>query len=277
MPKYTEYELDYLQNNYPNIGCKACSQHLNREYWSLKRKALSMGLRVSEQAIDIIRHSKFRSVEKLSVNPQHFIDIKTSHHAYLLGFIWGDGYIHKKGHKIIINICESDGITLEETILKTGNWHRNIYYTKIETHQNAMRFSISNKRLYNFLYELGYDVKSYISHQKILEYIPDNYKHLWLRGLIDADGSFYYGKNKGFCIASTYEQDWDYLLSFFNKLQIFPKVRRRIHLFGKNSEFCFSRYLFFKILSNYIYPNGWDDIGLKRKFNRCQEIISIYA
>lgn len=276
---YTKEEEKFLLDNYSTLGPARCSKFINKQPPAITAKARRMGLFVPKENIIKNKLLNSRSDSKLSVNPTPFINVETPYHSYLLGFLWGDGYLDKKRRMISIHIAESDALLLDSTINQTGKWFRAINYSKITTHQNSVKYIISNKRLYNFLSEYNYEIKSICSHKKILDYIPNDYKYLWIRGLIDADGSFYCNKInnknrfKGFCITSTYEQDWSYLLSFFQNLNINIKYRQRIIKSGKSSEIFFTKIEDFISLYNYIYPNTWDNVGLKRKHDKCLYIL----
>jgi hypothetical protein len=129
--------------------------------------------------------------------------------------------------------------------------------------------------LARFLLEHDYAAKSWKSADRILATVPEQLRHYWFRGLMDADGSWIYNdqagrphlKMTGFSVASGFEQDWTYLTTYLDTLNIEARVVRRSHAKGNHSSIviCNNRAGAI-ILGETLYRDyGTDGIGLKRK------------
>lgn len=271
---FSEDEIQYLKNNYPILGAVKCAEVLNRPQSAINSKAFRLGLRINCKTISQI--NRVYSPTKLNVNPNGFINIETIYHAYMLGFLWGDGNLYKPKHMISIQINKDDGKILEPIFMNTGKWLCNYYNKRELTHKPYCRFLNSNKALYNFLETLSYTDKSVASHKLPLLHIPEKWRYLWLRGYIDADGCFCKGKgnHKSFELTSSYQQDWDYLLDYFKLYDINLKINRRIRTTGKNSSLVCNTFKDIYNLGKLIYPTLWDGIGLERKYLKWQLIIN---
>lgn len=197
---------------------------------------------------------------------------KTKESAYFLGLLWGDGHLYIKYERILLTMISEDFETIEPIIDSvccfTKSYRQRNHWKPITT------ISKTNRAAFNWLMSHNYHNKSYASLQSILENIPTELQHYWLRGYFDADGCAYFNNKQylaQFTYCSTYDQDWEFLLDFLAKKGIETKVTQRIFKTQKSSilrgcgkqncvNFC-----------NLLYPNGYD-FGLKRKFDKFQEI-----
>lgn len=195
----------------------------------------------------------------------------TKESSYLLGFIWGDGYLYKKTNKVTVEIISKDFIYLEPIVNKVGKF---TFFSRKKISQfrkPQCGFTVTNRIFFNFLLSLGYGDKSYHSHKNILEFIPEHLKSFWLRGFFDADGCIYYNK-ENYCLQSTfcssYEQDWsffsDYLTSNNIKNTIIYRNYKKtkhsvVRIIGKKNNLN---------LFNLLYENQKYDFGYKRKFDK---------
>lgn len=119
--QYTDQEVDFLKNNYPKYGPAFCSLHLKRTQSNIQWKAVCLGIKyISKNPRTIKPNNKFK------VNADHFINVTTPEHAYLLGFIWADGSIcpkDKTKDRITIEIVKRDYESIKHIIEKTGDWN----------------------------------------------------------------------------------------------------------------------------------------------------------
>ena len=137
----------------------------------------------------------------------------------------------------------------------------------------------SNKILYNFLTEKGYEEKSLEDPYKILDIIPENLKHYWWRGYIDGDGSFYCNKKNHvyrFQISGSYNQKWDSLIKLCENLKVEYHVKKyeKISKLGKIHRYStldVRKIDSIQKMGNYIYQN-YDYLGLDRKYHKFQSI-----
>lgn len=206
------------------------------------------------------------------------IDVFDKYWAYFLGFFWGDGCF-KSGNGYMtpnIRIVEEDALSLFSVFEKVSPFQFKRQELKNRRTQGGFFFT-KNRGLIDLMLNNDFLLKSKNSPSKILSQIPkENHRYFWL-GYIDADGCFY--KRKGriggtFSLAGSYEQDWSDFLVLLNELEIENFFYfQKSYLSGRGSvlEIKYGPDLF--RLSKYLYPNDFE-FGLKRKFNKCQNIIS---
>jgi len=87
----------------------------------------------------------------------------------------------------------------------------------------------------------------------------------FIRGIIDGDGCIYFNnKQPQIHIASTYEQDWNYMVIISEKLNIDYSIRRIINKNNSHSIFYIGTVKNSLIFLNWLYKN-YDGVGLHRK------------
>jgi len=216
-----------------------------------------------------------KKYEDYNVNPRQFINPITIESAYILGLLWADGSIFRKGKHANISLVTTypDFLYINPLMLKTGKWR--LYFRKSKLHptwKERCDIVTSNRPLADFLIENDYKTKSQESADKILSIIPQKLKHYWFRGLLDGDGHIH-TDNKGshsVSFSSTFDQNWNYLEDICKSLNIKYVIKRRISK-KSHKQSNFSIYGMYKTIKfcEYIY-NGYpeDDIGLKRKYDK---------
>lgn len=210
------------------------------------------------------------------LNIEDFLNITKKEISYFLGFFWSDGSFDRKSLKL--EIKEDDGEDILNILNKFGIWNISRRIRKGKYKQ--IKFSASNIDVYNFLIYFDFDKKSFISPEKIYNYIPIELRNYFLRGLIDGDGCFSNSfKNKGKIINRSYfsltqriDFDWNYLLTIFDNLNITYKLTRLERKTGSSSFIVISSQKDITLLSNFIYSD-YDNMGLKRKYLICKEIV----
>ena len=78
-------------------------------------------------------------------------------------------------------------------------------------------------------------------------------------------------------IASSYHQNWNYVLKLFKKLKIIAKIKKTIQIQNnhknKSSTIRLRKFNYIKKFGNYIYQNREvDKIGFDRKYNKFKQI-----
>lgn len=219
---------------------------------------------------DITKHMLRKPVKNIytkniyddyNVDHFQFFEISKPEVAYILGLIWADGNLGNNNYSVVLNCKYDDDINSDFNIFKkilekTGKW--NCYnYEKYDkrtdkTYKSGM-FLTSNRYLYNHLIVNDFKEKSYVSPDKILSQIPDNLKHHFFRGYSDGDGCFYINKNSTaqFTVASTIEQDWNFMINISDILNINKYSIKKYEHKTKNSK-----------SSSYRIVNKWDIIKL---------------
>jgi hypothetical protein len=273
--KFTQEELNFLFKKYPTNGIKYCAEQLNRTEISIQRKVSKLKLKIN----DISRKERQRIAgknrdvyhKKHNINEDMFFNIKEPAVAYFLGLLWSDGYIISKGsgkeNSIKIEAKKSDLIEIIDTLSTMGKW--TISTRTRPGRQEQMLICTSNRILVDFLVEHGYLNKKIESADKILSKIPDNLKHYFFRGLSDGDGCFYINeKNKcyQYSIASTYEQDWSYIKSLFNLLDLKYTIVYTNKHNSKSSVIRLTNKKGIIKFGNYIYSG--ESFGFSRKYEK---------
>ncbi len=213
-----------------------------------------------------------------------FFDITKPEVAYILGLLWSDGHISKNGYSIEV-YCKyeeninSDYNTIKNIILKTGKWNiyiRDRYDLRTnKTYHNAT-FQTTNKYLWDFLFEMDYRSKSYISPIKILNHIPIKYQSDFFRGYSDGDGCFYF-KNTTvqYTISSSFNQDWTSCINLFNKIDIDKfNIQKQVSKKRKYSAIRIANKWDIIKLGEYLYSNS-DGIRFERKYQTYLKIKEI--
>lgn len=208
----------------------------------------------------------------------------TKESAYTLGFIWGDGYIYRKPEKSIyqlsIKIVKTDMDEIQSTILSTGDWTSASQVRPNRRPQSILQ--VNNKILVNYLIDNQYGPKTDYSACNILGKINPLYVNYWIRGLVDADGCFYYNKKhylRHFSLCSSYCQDWIFFTKILDEQDIKYSYSQRIEYPTsikpqKHSVIRITDYESIRKFGMYIYGKEWDKIGLSRKYNKFQDILS---
>lgn len=215
-----------------------------------------------------------KSPEKYAVDHRQFIDVNTSEVAYILGLMWGDGYIdrRKRGNShtntATIALVEDDFRGLIPIFNKIGKWR---YYQSLpKKGRMKMIARVSNRLLCEYLEDNDYVIKSNTSPTKIIDKIPHELQRYFFLGLFDADGC-YSGR---FVLASGMNQEWTFMVKLFNELKITnyyiqKNTNKRGH---SSSHFQLKRKRELKKLFDYLYPNDFE-FGFKRKFEKLRSLI----
>ncbi len=278
---WTKEEEDFLKENYSENGASFCKNTLAVDNFKITLKANRLGLTLTDNASKNIKKETMleltskRSYDSFNVNPKQFLKINSPEIAYILGFIWADGYVrkNKNANTIKIDINTKDFNDLKYIFDTTGNW-RYYHYTRKEGYKSTT-ITTNNRPIVDFLINNDYNNKSLLSPNKIIECVPKKLQHYFFRGWSDGDGCFYFSeKNKSFTMVGTYEQSWDSLCNILNLLKIKNKVTKKIN--SKNQK-CSVVVLSDKesIIKwgNYIYKNfKKEKIGLERKYKKFSSI-----
>lgn len=198
--------------------------------------------------------------KKYFIDENRLMNINDDISAYILGFIWADGNIIN--NKIMIHIKTDDFQNLYKILNKIGNWgiiHRKKYLKKTNKHYKSTTIYYSSKKLYTFLCNHDYKIKSKTQPIKILSKIPIKYHNHFYRGYVDGDGSFsFYNNNKTckFNITSYIKQNWTFIEKLFdnigiNKYSIYKYDRKS----GKSSLICIDNKWDIITIGDYLYEN----------------------
>jgi hypothetical protein len=276
---WTSDEINFLTDNFSIYGMKYCSDKLKYKNSKISAMTHKLGLKINKD-----KKIKYcgKSNETCNINPDLFYNITTKETSYILGLLWADGFLNKSGrsYNLGVGMIKNDILTLKSIFDNVGKW--NFYETKGQkiTWNDQIRVVTNNKRIFDFLIENDYHLKSHSSANKILNKIPGKLHQYFFRGLIDGDGCFYYKKNgkstmRQFTISSTYNQDWEYVSLLFEILKIKYSINRIIRKKSSYSQIRITNKQGIKYLGEYVY-NDFDNekIGLLRKYEKYCEIIN---
>jgi hypothetical protein len=203
--------------------------------------------------------------------------IDTIEKSYTLGFLWADGHLDNK-MRLSININKSDGEALKDTFVAAFGFHIYAHKKNVKhpTWQEQLCFHKTNKKQFTHLTDLSFKDKSHASQARILGIVPEDLKHYFWRGYFDGDGCVYVRRDAKLgqiSISSSYEQDWSYMLEVLGSLGITGQIKKTISPKGhKSSMLRITDSEQQSIFMKYIYPNGYDGIGLWRKFSKLEEL-----
>lgn len=281
---------DFVKRNYAQIGRRGCARELKvteEEVESVKRK---FGLKLSKEGLKRVRlEYAAKQNHECNVNPETFINILIPEAAYILGLIWADGNICDKQTTPGISIRQvtTDMGEIKKILDKTGKWN----YCENKTQENCQHSSrayTTNRTLYNYLFGHNYGSKSKESADSIVNTIPDKFKHLFFLGLFDGDGCLFVREANPqgylFSIASSFEQDWSFMIRLCENLKIDYRIHRKIQKNKRkdglsncaSSSFIVSRHSDIKELMKWIYQSrDLDGIGFSRKWQKWQTFLSL--
>lgn len=278
MPKQrlTDEEITFIIDSYPKNGLRFCAETIGGCERSIRTIVEKFKLKVCGEVYKkIITDAYLRSnADVLKKEYDSFFDFSKPESVYLLGFLWADGCV--RDGRISIGIQIEDGEKLKNVFLSAIPFRMLVFDKKryeVET-KKILSFRKGNLLIYNRLLSLDYHQKSKLSPTRVLSEIPENMHHLFWRGFFDGDGSVYHNYEKAMnsiCLAGSFDQDWSDLLLFLEKNKIFARVVKVEKDKSKSSSVVFSKYNEVKMFLDLMYPNGWDGIGLKRKFDKMIE------
>lgn len=127
-------------------------------------------------------------LRKYTVNDDFFNFIDSDIKAYLLGFLYADGYLASDGRVgIRLNIKDSEIIELIQKFICPEN---PIEYSNNQNIKRSPQISIrfKSKVIYERLIELGFCVDKTHTETNIFQNIPKDYKISFIRGFTDGDG-----------------------------------------------------------------------------------------
>lgn len=280
--KKSEIEIEnFIIENFKRLNISQCSKFLKISRGKVYKILNKKNLKLSKQD-----KKKIRSLAALNKNKnktQHdyesFTKIDTAEKAYFLGYFWADGHLEK--NQLYLAINEDDMDQVIDVFRKIAKWKMS------HTKKNKIKkIRICNQRLCKIFKKMGFKEKSYITHDKVLKYIPENLKSYWLRGLFDGDGCVSVNYKTGFqpkvFITSTIEQEWHGLSNLLESLGIKHTTNKKTHQFkyknkikqGHSSNILISsREDIFKFF-DYIYNISLKKFGLKRKYNKFIDIFN---
>jgi len=277
---WTNDKIDFLKTNY-NYGTKYCAEQLQFTREQVRAKAATLKLHVSKEVK--CKNSGRPRPYQCHVNADFFINPTTKEAAYILGILWADGSLYNAKtnlNKIAISLVSVDMNIIKSIFDKSGAW--TIFCGKPLNRQPQTTLSCSNKTLYKFLSDNDYEIKSQTTACKILNNISDELKNYFFRGYFDGDGCFYCNAKSHLTQMScsgSYEQDWTFVTKLLTNIDVKHVIKRRIQFqrgqYNKSSVVRCTNRNDIRKFGNYIYGENYDEMGLKRKYNKFMQIVSM--
>lgn len=210
----------------------------------------------------------------LNVNPNNFITPTTIEAAYILGFLWSDGYLPpNQTFRISLEIVTEDANDILPIFLKTGSWKP--YTRQPPNRKQQTNILTHTKKLYDFLIKNDYKQKSLYSPTKILSVIPPNLHYAFWHGIFDGDGCLYMNhanRQYQIKICGSFNQDWRDLELLCSSLGIRYSICRDINKNGTGSTVRFCSKSAISAFLKYIYQDN--TIGLTRKYLKAQDFLT---
>lgn len=179
------------------------------EHKDLTYKDLMKYLKVSHRVLNSVMkeyniNSKLKN--RYTINSNYFDNINTDEQAYILGFIYADGYVGDEKHNNIV-ITSKDRDIIEK-ISKAFDYTGDIRITKPGGYKNSKEgysLNFSDKQIASVLRD---KYKLHPNKSLVLNDLPNIKDELFgsfLRGYFDGDGSIGIHKNKSYKNGKLYE------------------------------------------------------------------------
>jgi len=225
----------------------------------------------------IVGENKLRKNGRINIDD--FYNIEKKEICYLLGLIWSDGHVSKRGNTLSIECISDDMLNFKETLDKVGTWS---YYYRDRDRNGVKCKSIINayicdSLLHKFLEENDYLEKSTKSPEKIISKIPEGLIKYFLLGFIDGDGCFYYKEKCAgqFILTGSLGQEWISFDKIFNSINVKFGLVRFDSKETRYSQMRVTNKKDIKKIGDYVYSTiESDNIGLRRKYDKYKLIVS---
>lgn len=252
---FSDREINLIISKYKNgISatkiCKLVESHINKVSQILKQNGI-----------------KFTRNRKDFFNENYFEKINTPEKAYILGFLYADGYNNEQRGTVTICISKID-IDILEKIQKCVDSK-----CKILVHnKNYVKICLHSRKFSSDLKKLGcYQGKSLTLKFPNGKQVSERFLAHFVRGYFDGDGCFYVGKNGCECNMACSN-------SFSKKLLIYIERKTKINCrLQKYNKICY-----FKVAGNratlllmaFLYKKS--NLFLNRKYNKILNHYIIY-
>lgn len=275
--RYQKDEIEFIKKNVEQYGISVCAEKLGRTKSAIKGKVKRMFGRT-----DFKCSATQEEIEKLEFKKQFkefTLDFSECEYpkelAYFLGCFWSDGTV-QPGHGYAIEILKDDADNIRDIFNKVATFYESNRIRDGRREQVTFRLN-THKDITDLFVFLGKYSSSTEGFEKIINYIPIEYRNYFIRGYFDGDGCLYISHNKTLVVqisfAGRYEQDWKYMVHYLGTLGLPCKISRRETKIQKSSAIiCSNPFQIKEFLSN-IYGEN-DGIYLHRKYEKVDFILN---
>lgn len=182
--------------------CQDYKDGISEEKLAIKYNSNRITIRNALKEYNIKRrdNSEYR---KYSINKNYFDEINTPNKAYILGFLYADGYVSKGKYRIQLSLQEGD-IEILEKIKEELDSSAPLEYREFEKYnhkynsktQNQWNLSLNCKHMHESLGKWGVvPQKTHVLTYP--DFLEKNLHSHFLRGVMDGDGCIHvpYGRN----------------------------------------------------------------------------------
>lgn len=244
-----------MSHQLPKPISKAILQNAKDSGKSAKQLARELGC----SGPTVLRYGKMHGVRfsafKDRGNLAAFQNVLNPDIAYILGFLWADGWIGDQS--LSIELVKEDAnhlLSILSRHVRPSVYQRHRKEGAIKRRPQT-EIHICDARLARFLTSLDYDKKSGAAPTKVLKHIPIRFHRVFWLGYFDGDGHIGLG-NYRCSISSTIDQDWNEASKLCDTLGIATwRIRRYIdpNSGHSHSAFIVQRKLAIKPLLDYLY------------------------
>lgn len=186
--KWTQEEIDICKELYKNYSVSYISEVLNRSPQSINVKLNKIGIKKPRKECS-----------------NYFDSIDNKCKAYWIGFIWSDGYVwvrnrskkegtFTKEYGFKLDLCDVDESHLyklkDNMKIKTSIKNYSNYKNTFSSKNGVSRISCYDKHLVLTMQEKYGIIPNRNDANKLINNIPKEYYKDFIRGVMDADGSF---------------------------------------------------------------------------------------
>ncbi|NME83013.1 hypothetical protein [Clostridium sp. SM-530-WT-3G] len=265
--------VEYYYNN-KNVSMDNISKEIN-----ISRRAVSRVLR--EKGINT------RLKNRYLLNDNYFNEIDTEAKAYILGFIYADGFVgDEKYNNIVISINDYDILQWMAKEIEFTGTIRNTKKGGFENSKSGYSLNFSSKIMANRLREIGLYPNKSLTISELPKISNELMRH-FVRGYFDGDGSILLSHNSSYYRNGNIVKKYIYptynfsILGTENFLKSiakeanfnYAKIRDTKTKEIKSLNICAKKE--FDNIFNYLYLNS--TIKLERKYNKWNEIRSAFA
>ena len=185
-----EFKNEIVKLYSDGMGMHEISKMLHTEHQRVKDILIEKGVRI-RTASELSR--------KYTINEHYFDKIDNQDKAYILGFLYADGYNSEANNTISLSLQEQDKDVLDKIckVLEYNNKPKlsTFNHDKNPNWSNVYRLNFHSKHMSQTLAKYGV-IQNKSLKITFPEFLDESLYSHFIRGYFDGDGCFYYGKNK---------------------------------------------------------------------------------